>query len=251
MAPPRGRKKSQGRRKIEMKFIEDENARVVTFSKRRAGLFKKATELSILCGAQIALIIFSFGGRAYSFGHPDVDSVLGHFRNRDPFPNVQDSVHAMRIRAAMLQELKNEFDQKTEELKTKKRRGRQLEAELENSVFHITPEKLETMDLEQLKQLKEKMEKLKGYVRRQAIARSQVNVAGPSNVVKPPITLDQMNVAEPAIPPLNSMNIAEPAIPPPNSMNVAEPAVPGEENLAKMKRNRRGASPIPADWLKL
>ncbi|KAL3643116.1 hypothetical protein CASFOL_013931 [Castilleja foliolosa] len=34
----------------------------ITRSKRRAGPFKKATELSILCGAHIAIIIFSLGG---------------------------------------------------------------------------------------------------------------------------------------------------------------------------------------------
>lgn len=243
MAPPRGRKKSLGRRKIEMKFIEDENARTVTFSKRRAGLFKKATELSILCGAQIALIIFSLGGRAYSFGHPDVNSVLNRFRNRDPVPNLQDSIHAARVRAAMLQELKDKCDQKTEELETRKRRGRQVKAELEGSLYQITPEKLETMDLEQLKQLKAKMENLRGYVRRQAIAQTRVNVVEPSNemnVAKPAETSNRMNVTKPAEA-SNRMNVTKAAV----------RAVPGEVNLAKMKKPRRGASPIPADWLKL
>lgn len=261
MAPPRQRKKSRGRRKIEMKFIEDENARTVTFSKRRAGLFKKAMELSILCGAQIALIIFSLGGRAYSFGHPNVDYVLNRFRNRDAVPNLQDSIHGVRGRAAMLQELKDMCDRKNEELAARKRRGKQIEQELEGSLYQITPEKLETMNLDQLKQLKQKMEKLRRYVRRQAIAQSQANGAGPSNVDKPDSTSDRLNLNGPAIPsdlmnvtesaiPSNSMDVTEPSIPS-NLMNVSKPAVPGEANLEKMKNNRRGASPIPADWLKL
>ncbi|GFP80751.1 agamous-like mads-box protein agl61 [Phtheirospermum japonicum] len=56
-----------------MKLIEEENARTVTFSKRRARLFKKATELSIRCGGQIAIIIFSLSGRADSFVHPTLN----------------------------------------------------------------------------------------------------------------------------------------------------------------------------------
>ncbi|GFP80786.1 agamous-like mads-box protein agl62 [Phtheirospermum japonicum] len=60
-----------------MKLIADKNVRTVTFSKRRARLFEKATELSILCGAHIAIIIFPLGGLAYSFGHPNVELVVG------------------------------------------------------------------------------------------------------------------------------------------------------------------------------
>ncbi|GFP80785.1 agamous-like mads-box protein agl61 [Phtheirospermum japonicum] len=60
-----------------MKLIADEKVRTVTFSKRRARLFEKATELSILCGAHIDIIIFPLGGLAYSFGHPNVESVVG------------------------------------------------------------------------------------------------------------------------------------------------------------------------------
>ncbi|CAA6666567.1 unnamed protein product [Spirodela intermedia] len=41
-----------GRRKIEIKRIENNEARHVTFSKRRTGLFKKLGELCIHCGAE-------------------------------------------------------------------------------------------------------------------------------------------------------------------------------------------------------
>ncbi|KAK1322202.1 Agamous-like MADS-box protein AGL61 [Acorus calamus] len=65
-----------GRQKIEMKKIEKENARQVCFSKRRQGVFKKASELSTLCGVQITIIVFSPGGRPYIFAHPSLDSVI-------------------------------------------------------------------------------------------------------------------------------------------------------------------------------
>ncbi|OWM68556.1 hypothetical protein CDL15_Pgr023521 [Punica granatum] len=48
-----------GKRKRELKKIEDKFAREVTFSKRRGGLFRKASELSMLCGAEIAIIAYS------------------------------------------------------------------------------------------------------------------------------------------------------------------------------------------------
>ncbi|WOG91973.1 hypothetical protein DCAR_0311229 [Daucus carota subsp. sativus] len=48
-----------GRKKIEIKPIKDKTNRQVTFSKRRRGLFKKVKELSILCDAEVAAIVFS------------------------------------------------------------------------------------------------------------------------------------------------------------------------------------------------
>ncbi|KAB1200087.1 MADS-box protein AGL24 [Morella rubra] len=56
------------RRKIEIKRIDNKTARQVTFSKRTKGLFKKATELSTLCDAEIALIVFSATGRLFEYG---------------------------------------------------------------------------------------------------------------------------------------------------------------------------------------
>ncbi|KAM7511118.1 hypothetical protein LguiB_009993 [Lonicera macranthoides] len=54
-----------GRGKIEVKRIENNTSRQVTFSKRRAGLLKKTHELSVLCDAQIGLIIFSTKGKLF------------------------------------------------------------------------------------------------------------------------------------------------------------------------------------------
>ncbi|CAN1295178.1 MADS-box transcription factor 6 [Linum perenne] len=65
-----------GRRKVEMKKIEDKSRRQVTFSKRRKGLLKKAREISVLCDVQLALVVFSSRGRLYQFssdGGRDVD----------------------------------------------------------------------------------------------------------------------------------------------------------------------------------
>lgn len=54
-----------GRGKIEIKRIENSVHRQVTFCKRRGGLMKKAYELSVLCDAEVALIVFSGRGKLY------------------------------------------------------------------------------------------------------------------------------------------------------------------------------------------
>lgn len=56
-----------GRVKLQIKRIENNTNRQVTFSKRRNGLIKKAYELSILCDIDIALIMFSPSGRLSHF----------------------------------------------------------------------------------------------------------------------------------------------------------------------------------------
>ncbi|KAK6921028.1 Transcription factor, MADS-box [Dillenia turbinata] len=56
-----------GRGRVELKRIENKINRQVTFAKRRNGLLKKAYELSVLCDAEVAVIIFSSRGQLYEF----------------------------------------------------------------------------------------------------------------------------------------------------------------------------------------
>lgn len=56
-----------GRGRVELKRIENKINRQVTFAKRRNGLLKKAYELSILCDAEVSLIIFSSRGKLFEF----------------------------------------------------------------------------------------------------------------------------------------------------------------------------------------
>ncbi|KAL0365274.1 UNVERIFIED_CONTAM: Agamous-like MADS-box protein [Sesamum angustifolium] len=69
-------KKSKGRQKVNMVKMENESNLQVTFSKRRAGLFKKASELCTLCGSEAAIVVFSPANKVYCFGHPNVKLVL-------------------------------------------------------------------------------------------------------------------------------------------------------------------------------
>jgi len=56
-----------GRGPVQLRRIENKINRQVTFSKRRSGLLKKAHEISVLCDAEVALIIFSSRGRLFEF----------------------------------------------------------------------------------------------------------------------------------------------------------------------------------------
>ncbi|CAL5403954.1 unnamed protein product [Camellia sinensis] len=67
--------RKMGRGKIEIKRIENTTNRQVTFCKRRNGLLKKAYELSVLCDAEVALIVFSSRGRLYEYAN---NSVVTH-----------------------------------------------------------------------------------------------------------------------------------------------------------------------------
>ncbi|XVE86856.1 hypothetical protein DITRI_Ditri18aG0068900 [Diplodiscus trichospermus] len=64
------------REKIQIKKIDNATARQVTFSKRRRGLFKKAEELSILCDADVALIIFSSTGKLFEYASSSMKEIL-------------------------------------------------------------------------------------------------------------------------------------------------------------------------------
>ncbi|XP_059304883.1 MADS-box protein AGL42-like isoform X2 [Lycium ferocissimum] len=70
------------RGKVEMKRIENSTSRQVTFSKRRNGLMKKAYELSVLCDAEVALIIFSPKGRLYEFSSSNMQKTIERYRER-------------------------------------------------------------------------------------------------------------------------------------------------------------------------
>nr|ASZ80002.1 MADS13 [Dendrocalamus latiflorus] len=69
-----------GRGRIEIKRIENTTSRQVTFCKRRNGLLKKAYELSVLCDAEVALIVFSSRGRLYEYSNNSVKATIDRYK---------------------------------------------------------------------------------------------------------------------------------------------------------------------------
>nr|QBN12698.1 SVP5 [Osmanthus fragrans] len=70
------------RQKIEIKKIDNLTARQVTFSKRRKGLLKKAQELSTLCDAEIALIIFSATGKLFDYSSSSMRKLIERYNQQ-------------------------------------------------------------------------------------------------------------------------------------------------------------------------
>ncbi|CAL2241449.1 unnamed protein product [Prunus armeniaca] len=68
------------RGKTQMRRIENATSRQVTFSKRRSGLLKKAFELSVLCDAEVALIIFSPRGKLYEFASSSMQTTIERYQ---------------------------------------------------------------------------------------------------------------------------------------------------------------------------
>jgi hypothetical protein len=70
------RDKRSGRRKIRIEYIEDKSRRHITFSKRKAGIMKKAYELSTLTGTQVLLLVASETGHVYTFATPKLQPLI-------------------------------------------------------------------------------------------------------------------------------------------------------------------------------
>ncbi|XP_018624286.1 agamous-like MADS-box protein AGL11 isoform X2 [Nicotiana tomentosiformis] len=129
-----------GRGKVELKRIENQTSRQVTFSKRRTGLLKKAFELSILCDAEVALLIFSPSGKAYQFASPDIDRTILRYKNEVGLSKTIDQgFRAMEVRRSEIEDMTRTID------------------ELEARDKHFAGEDLSTLGMKELKQLERQL----------------------------------------------------------------------------------------------
>jgi hypothetical protein len=109
-----------------MKKMTNESNLQVTFSKRRSGLFKKASELCTLCGADVALVVFSPGEKVFSFGHPNVDTVIDRYLSRVPPQNNGTMQFIEAHRSANVRELNTQLTQINQLLDIEKKRAEEL-----------------------------------------------------------------------------------------------------------------------------
>ncbi|XP_050892623.1 agamous-like MADS-box protein AGL62 [Lathyrus oleraceus] len=121
-----GEKKSRGRQKIEMKKMSNKSNLQVTFSKRRSGLFKKASDLCILCGVDVALFVFSPSEKVFSFGHPNTDEVIDRYLSQIAPENNNTKQFIKIHRNANVCELNAELTQVNNMLDAEKKLGDQL-----------------------------------------------------------------------------------------------------------------------------
>jgi hypothetical protein len=101
-----------GRGKIVIRRIDNSTNRQVTFSKRRGGLLKKAKELSILCDAEVGLIVFSSTGRLYEFSSTNMKAVIDRYtKAKEEQPGVNNATSELKLwqreAASLRQQLHN------------------------------------------------------------------------------------------------------------------------------------------------
>lgn len=106
------------RRKIQIKKIDNTTARQVTFSKRRRGLFKKAQELSTLCDAEIALVVFSATGKLFEFTSSSVQQVIErHGLLSSNFDRLNQPSLELQLESSTSAALRKEIAENTHELR--------------------------------------------------------------------------------------------------------------------------------------
>ncbi|CAK8537160.1 unnamed protein product [Lathyrus sativus] len=130
------------REKIQIKKIENATARQVTFSKRRRGLFKKAEELSILCDADVALIIFSSTGKLFEYSNLSMREILErhHLHSKNLAKMEEPCLELQLVENSNCTRLNKEIAEKSHQLR------------------QMRGEDLQGMNVEQLQQLERSLE---------------------------------------------------------------------------------------------
>ncbi|KAI3410320.1 Aminotran_1_2 domain-containing protein [Psidium guajava] len=150
-----------GRRKIEIEMVTDSSTRQVTFSKRRTGLFKKASELAVLCAVQIAIVVFSPGGKPFSFGHPNVESIIHRFQNREKTPDEGTSKDAeSRDKSTTNDSLNQRLLDLLRRLNAEEKRGEMLEKMVKAKGAAKGQPPVDQLGLPELGELKSSLEDL-------------------------------------------------------------------------------------------
>ncbi|XP_012854701.1 PREDICTED: MADS-box transcription factor 26 [Erythranthe guttata] len=91
------------RGKIQMRRIENPVHRQVTFCKRRAGLLKKAKELSVLCDAEIGLFIFSAHGKLYELATKGYVRTAQHPKGKQINTEAKEEISMLKHEIEILQ----------------------------------------------------------------------------------------------------------------------------------------------------
>ncbi|KAG6523323.1 hypothetical protein ZIOFF_013179 [Zingiber officinale] len=181
-AMARGRKTTRGKQKIEIKRIEDEDARYISFSKRRNGIYAKSSDLATLCGVEVAVVVFSPTGRPHSFGSPSVNLIIDRFLSSDPY-RIGGPAPELYQRKQVVKDLNQKVMEVTRELdETKAERAVLEQRHTEAMQWFEWMDNLAGVGLEEMDKMKEMLENIKSRaetrVRGHLSMASAVNSAG-------------------------------------------------------------------------
>ncbi|CAH1413231.1 unnamed protein product [Lactuca virosa] len=132
-----------GRGRVQLKRIENKISRQVTFSKRRTGLLKKAHEISVLCDADVALIVFSTKGKLFEYStHSSMEAILERYERYS---------YAEKLLTAPETETQGSWTLESSKLRAK------IEV-LEKNIRHYVGEDLEPLNLRELQSVEQQLE---------------------------------------------------------------------------------------------
>ncbi|KAK9714466.1 hypothetical protein RND81_06G096400 [Saponaria officinalis] len=159
------RNPSIGRRRTVLKKIENKDDRLITFSKRRSGIYKKASEMTTLCDAEIGILVFSESGKPYTYGAPDFETISNRFRGannpppaatNDPIANI---MHAFKQEKS--REINNVHDDLCARLDILKKEGDEISKTIETIKSQLWWEApLEDLSQQEINQLTQLMEQI-------------------------------------------------------------------------------------------
>ncbi|XP_006663908.2 MADS-box transcription factor 13 isoform X2 [Oryza brachyantha] len=153
-----------GRGRIEIKRIENTTSRQVTFCKRRNGLLKKAYELSVLCDAEVALIVFSSRGRLYEYSNNNnVKATIDRYKKAHACGS-SSGAPLIEVNAQQY------YQQESAKLR------HQIQM-LQNTNKHLVGDNVSNLSLKELKQLESRLEKgiAKIRARKNELLASEIN----------------------------------------------------------------------------
>uniref|UniRef100_A0A453BQ62 Uncharacterized protein n=1 Tax=Aegilops tauschii subsp. strangulata TaxID=200361 RepID=A0A453BQ62_AEGTS len=139
-----------GRGKVQLKRIENKINRQVTFSKRRNGLLKKAHEISVLCDAEVAVIVFSPKGKLYEYAtDSSMDKILERYERYS---------YAEKALISAESESEGNWCHEYRKLKAK------IET-IQKCHKHLMGEDLDSLNLKELQQLEQQLESSLKHIR--------------------------------------------------------------------------------------
>ncbi|XP_073279768.1 agamous-like MADS-box protein FUL-L isoform X2 [Primulina huaijiensis] len=150
-----------GRGRVQLKRIENKISRQVTFSKRRSGLLKKANEISVLCDAEVALIVFSSKGKLFEYStDSSMERIIERYERRSYADNKiltenwSSEYPKLVARIEVLQRnMSNYMGESLDPLSFRKLRS--LEQQLDNALKRVRTKKNQLMN-ESISQLQKK-----------------------------------------------------------------------------------------------
>ncbi|KAK3431078.1 hypothetical protein EUGRSUZ_E02873 [Eucalyptus grandis] len=152
--------KTRGCQRTEMKRIENEGSRPVTFSKHKSSIYKKE--------------MLSSAGNPFCFAHPSIGTVANQFLDQNPLSHDRSHAFIESYNQVQIDEHNQQYDELVNQIKSEKTQGKVLKRLTEGKSHGAWWEApIEELNLKELNQRKVQMEDLRQSMRRSTNQRTR------------------------------------------------------------------------------